>query len=197
MPNWTYNIVTPDDDAAREFLKENCLDDDGNFTFNKMLPTPEIFNILASPTRIVSGPDDDKLRDYVIPEEYKYLTENGIYVITPGMVSFYTEDARDEIVERYGYDCWYSWRNAKWGTKWDATHHDNDGDSYRFETAWSEPFGVMREIAKLMPNGSSIGWVAEDEEGSVDTYLLTKGKVHLESHEDAPMDEEYYGDEEM
>lgn len=53
-------------------------------------------------------------------------------------------------VLEYGYDTWYDWSCAEWGTKW------NSCDSYMctddillFNTAWSVPLPVLDKLAEL------------------------------------------------
>ncbi|UOO85693.1 hypothetical protein [Neisseria arctica] len=58
-------------------------------------------------------------------------------------------------LQRYGYTNWYWWRMANWGTKWNAYHQYvdvSDTELYiTFDTAWSLPEPIYREIAKLFP----------------------------------------------
>lgn len=48
-----------------------------------------------------------------------------------------------ELKEQYGFDNWYDWSIANWGTKWnlsDVTVHKEDNElHYHFDTAWSPP----------------------------------------------------------
>lgn len=60
-------------------------------------------------------------------------------------------------VVKYGYEGWYDWRVAKWGTKWeavDARWHNKEGGGiiYTFDTAWSPPTDVVDEIARRYPS---------------------------------------------
>lgn len=56
-------------------------------------------------------------------------------------------------VQRYGWKDWYDWSIDNWGTKWNACHEyiDDDNQVIEFETAWSMPEGIIKEICKYTP----------------------------------------------
>ena len=191
MPNWTYNSVTPDDDAARKFIEENCLDDKGHFTFNKMIPCPKVLNMLSSPQLYIEDDEDISKIEKRVPAEYKHLIKEGIYIEFPEIpVGRVTKAKYAELIAKYGAGCWYDWRLKNWGCKWDASSNDHDEHSYWFTTPWSIPDSFMQELAKRLPKGSSIGWCAEYEEGFREEYTLKDGVVHLERREDIEYEEE-------
>lgn len=51
----------------------------------------------------------------------------------------------------YGYDTWYNWSCANWGTKWGAysTFFDKDNNVIEFDTAWSCPHPVLDKLAEI------------------------------------------------
>jgi hypothetical protein len=58
-----------------------------------------------------------------------------------------------------GFDNWYDWSVATWGTKWNAYSFESDipdGDDdrfeFRFETAWSFPTPVFEALSKAHPD---------------------------------------------
>jgi hypothetical protein len=60
-----------------------------------------------------------------------------------------------EMIEKYGYNDWYSWSIANWGTKWNIGPEDiivevltDSLAVLEFDTAWSEPLQAMVAIAK-------------------------------------------------
>jgi hypothetical protein len=62
-----------------------------------------------------------------------------------------TKEPSEDLIKRFGYDNWYDWRCANYGTKWDA-NSDNYGDDYvRFETAWSPPLPWLQKVAMDYP----------------------------------------------
>lgn len=56
-------------------------------------------------------------------------------------------------LRRYGYVNWYEACKSLWGTKWNAceSHIDESKMQIEFETAWSCPFPILREISKSVP----------------------------------------------
>ena len=51
----------------------------------------------------------------------------------------------------YGAKNWYDWCKEKWSTKWNvgtADFIDEDYKTISFQTAWSTPEGVFRELSK-------------------------------------------------
>ena len=51
----------------------------------------------------------------------------------------------------YGYDTWYDWRCAKWGTKWNAydTYANETESEICFSTAWSCPLPILDKLAEI------------------------------------------------
>ena len=56
-------------------------------------------------------------------------------------------------VQRYGWKDWYDWSIDNWGTKWNACEGmvDEENQVIEFETAWSMPESVLKEICKYTP----------------------------------------------
>lgn len=51
----------------------------------------------------------------------------------------------------YGYDTWYDWSCAKWGTKWnayDSYANETENEIY-FSTAWSCPLPILDKLAEI------------------------------------------------
>ena len=77
-----------------------------------------------------------------------------------------------------GYDNWYDFCVARWGTKWDIScqgecDRDEDGLGFNgpFDTAWSPPIGVVEQLAEqgyqvtLYYNETGMGFVGKFEDG--------------------------------
>lgn len=84
------------------------------------------------------------------------------------------EDLGNQYIDnilKYGNDSWYDWCNRNWGTKWNSsnTYILNDNE-VEFDTAWSCPIGVLKELSKQFSDveiyveyadediGSNCGW---------------------------------------
>jgi hypothetical protein len=71
-----------------------------------------------------------------------------------------TQEEKEQAIlneAKYGYADWYGWRNAEWGTKWDACepnilHNDIDFFSVSFETAWGPPTEWISNIMQDFPD---------------------------------------------
>lgn len=51
----------------------------------------------------------------------------------------------------YGYDTWYDWSYANWGTKWGAysVYFDKENNVIEFDTAWSCPLPILDKLAEI------------------------------------------------
>ena len=78
--------------------------------------------------------------------------------ITAGTHLSFIEKIKKYInIRLYGYDNWYNWSIANWGTKWDAcephiNHNDINYFSVSFESAWSPPIAWIDNIMKDFPD---------------------------------------------
>lgn len=68
-----------------------------------------------------------------------------------------TDEAKaKEFMDKYGAEDWYNWRVKNWGTKWnlDSEITFDVGDKFidfSFDTAWSPPVGIIKELARKFP----------------------------------------------
>jgi hypothetical protein len=64
---------------------------------------------------------------------------------------------RKKLLAKFGYESWYDWRCANWGTKWDLSEdtmvEDEVGDVifYFFDTAWAPPVEFLKNICENYP----------------------------------------------
>lgn len=69
-----------------------------------------------------------------------------------------TKEESAALVAKYGFDNWYDWNIANWGTKWDVNaqfedYSINDEEVIiYFDSAWSPPQLVIAELAKKFEN---------------------------------------------
>lgn len=65
------------------------------------------------------------------------------------------EKLRAKLVEEFGYQSWYDWCVANWGTKWDigseypAERHDANNITLTFDSAWSPPIEAYGRLEEL------------------------------------------------
>jgi hypothetical protein len=90
--------------------------------------------------------------------------------------------------EKYGFDDWYDWSVANWGSKWNACESDvldttveealadnkeTASAELRFDTAWSWPEPILRKVVSMFPE--LVFEMAADEEGGW-FYLDARGE---------------------
>jgi len=93
------------------------------------------------------------------------------------------DQIRAENKAKHGYDNWYDFQVANWGTKWDINigdvcERDEDGLGFSgsFDTAWSPPMGVAERLNEqgyavtLYYYESGMGFVGKFEDGVDDCY---------------------------
>lgn len=141
MPNHCTNLLScTSGKSLGEVLKPYMTDDGRNIDFNKIVPMPEGIEKTCRDSSI------EEITKQRTPEEEEARKK--------------TQDALYEQNEKaYGYRSWYDWSVAMWDTKWPAyscwTLEEGSGltlddiSDLGFQTAWSPPINVIRQLAKL------------------------------------------------
>lgn len=146
MPNWVKNRITYGNDACRQWIETNMINEQGEFDFEKVLPMPEILKHTRSGFRKFDGVEH-------------CVWYSGLDGERP-----FTQDEQTELIEKYGYLDWYEWSIANWGTKWNTGRTVCDSGAVEFETAWSFPEGVFNKMLELMPvEAKNFVWEYADE----------------------------------
>lgn len=174
MPNWVYNNLTAQNDAARAFQKDKLLNDENNITFNKLAPMPEILGNIGNPAYVDEEFSTKKYLDmgYIVsPLGYATKIREGGDIRERCVMS---PDCKRELKKAYGDMDWYSWRLRNWGTKWEPTDLELDGDTYRFNTAWDPPFAIIYKLAQACPEGAWY-WSYEEENGWGGAFEIKNG----------------------
>lgn len=77
----------------------------------------------------------------------------------------------------YGYDTWYDWSYANWGTKWGACHcYYVDEDSIEFDTANGCPYQIFKEISRKYKTRVEVDFADEDIGSNCGTLIFENGK---------------------
>lgn len=165
MPNWTFNNLNIDlrkKDANRiEEIKDSLQgeEEDQYIDFDKVIPMPKSLELTSG-----------TIQDLAV----KAAKGEKVDVEFPHQISCKQCDGKDAYVnnmkelirlgnkyldneKKYGAQTWYDWRWDNWGTKWNACDVqkplETESDiTYNFETAWSEPEPVIRQISKDNPD---------------------------------------------
>jgi hypothetical protein len=99
----------------------------------------------------------------VFYRKHKTYEDTGMYLMNVQESVFYFMNVISPLEDGFepeGFN-WSNWRINTWGTKWDAIDPSfNTKDCgttegqiyYFFNTAWSEPEEVLRELSRLYPN---------------------------------------------
>ncbi len=168
MPNWAYslNTLTAKTDAAKQqlhdFIKKHL----------KQTNTPNYrgCSIEVDSKSIIPLPDGiaklEKMGELLFHED-------GSFEENPNYDKNAFEAQRKANIEQYGYEDWYAFCIAEWGTKWGLcnTTFYNDFDEeintleeiienldengyikFKAETAWSPAIGLLQKICELYPD---------------------------------------------
>ncbi|WP_302552861.1 hypothetical protein [uncultured Bilophila sp.] len=192
MPNWVYNVLGAHDEQGRQFIFDNCINDKKRFTFNKMIPMPQILSRGCSPVRICNNFDEFKGK---YGENIDYTFEKDGMLIC-GYDSVMSQKCAENLVKKYGADNWYDWSLNNWGCKWNANSEPvEDGDyEFRFETPWGEPEGFIKKFAleayKKCPD-STFTWWWEEEQGYGQELFIKLGEIIVTKNWDMPYFDEH------
>ncbi len=78
---------------------------------------------------------------------------------------------------------WHDWQTANWGTKWNAYELGKPGDGiYKFCTAWSPPFPVIRTLSKLFPELELELSYDDEGDGFSGRMTFKNGRSKTEKH---------------
>ena len=157
MPNWVTNKLTiiGDDKLVQKILTD-VKSDEFEFDFNKIVPQPIELEGTTAPTRIISD------------TEYATNPDKGI-----------TQTMSDELIQKFGYDNWYDWRYAHWGTKWNADEIFISDNEVEFNTAWSNPLPIFVALSsKYADVEFDIMYADEDFGYNVGKYTLRGGEMY-------------------
>ena len=197
MPNWVYNRVHGSKKAV-----EMLVGPKGNVTFQKLLPVPPQLKALEN----YSGSDNSLIKaliEYVFNNDEDLLKKEFMSAKTTDTYNKFKDDALakypmkqlilcKELLDKYGCFDWYNWNCSVWGCKWDASSdegtYNGDEEEITFETPWSPPEGVIREMANRFPDLEFV-WHVDEESCAFSIDYIFNGDGTI-TEEDVPP--EYY-----
>ncbi len=155
MPNHTANRLYIKGSAKHlNEITEAIKSKDKAIDFNKIIPIPEVLVKAQSPCRIESAEVVAKLnaeREAEIkadPEKAEWFSGEAAI----------TKEEQERRIKEYGFDNWYDWSIANWGTKWNAYGIDDGWTKDKkyiclyFETAWSPPMPIISKLSEEYPS---------------------------------------------
>lgn len=126
-----------------------------NWCENKLTITGNVLSILDIRFKFINDPEKRLLE--ILHPMPKQLMENNTesYSNDPEHIE---EMNNQRFINRIktGYESWYDWAFAEWGTKWSDhdTHMVEEGDDtlhFTFDTAWGPPVDGIVNISKKYP----------------------------------------------
>ncbi len=92
---------------------------------------------------------------------------------------------------KYGFDDWYAWALANWGTKWDTDADYAGGGMLHFDSAWSPPEKFVKTLSERYPDATFTLAFAEGgcAYWGTDVY---RGGVHISG----TYSEQFWGEQE-
>lgn len=106
------------------------------FSFERLVPMPAILKTITTGSRTI---DEVRVERWVQDGETARL-------LTPEEEAAYAE---------IGFESWYDWSVANWGTKWDAYDYDVEVGEFsvclNFTTAWGPPEEVYDALTRAFP----------------------------------------------
>ena len=167
MPNHCYNRVNVYSDEPKVIKEIHDIFETGTnpyvdkTVFGQIIPEPDWKNVpLAENDVLEYSWDKPRGEKGELPVAIDKGFGKGLY--------FASTDKQD--------DRWYNWRNANWGTKWDAYSLEIDDDSMpngfevTFETAWSPPEEIHSAISEQFDD-LSMSWFYDEPGCEVAGYL--------------------------
>lgn len=108
-------------------------------------------------------------------DAFEYIDYDGLGIKT-------LEDLGNRYIQNvldYGFDTWYDWSCANWGTKWNSSNtYVVDDNNVEFDTAWSCPFEVLKALSKQYADIEIYVEYADEDLGSNCGYFtLQNGEI--------------------
>ena len=123
MPNWCSNVIniSHPDKAKIDAIEAAARADSDKGILATVLPCPEELN------------------------------DNDLTTWSHGPEQEAREKKKAELKAKYGYESWYDWNIAHWGTKWDLCEPhveriDDNTITITCETAWSPPIAAYESM---------------------------------------------------
>lgn len=177
MPNHIQNRLTvtgKDKDVIKLLTHIKGVDSEGTemkIDFNKIKKMPESLNITSGSLgqmahELLFGTVQPPFFPVSIKENQQRFAQMDI-------------EAQREAVDlaikyqdnlnKYGHTTWYDWNRENWGTKWNAYAQNDErseGNIIYFQTAWSAPIELIRELSGQFPKVTIQLDYADEDSGS-------------------------------
>lgn len=172
MPNWvTNNLTIRGSKKLIEKIKAEIKSEDREFDFNLIAPIPKELEGTRSPMVAITK------KEYKEQELKIAKNELTDFEKQFGFSRCLTQELIDEYTKKFGACDWYTWQNANWGTKWNASSVYINDNFISFNTAWSTPFELMVKLSEKYPKAIfEVEYADEDFGHNVGKYTLQNGE---------------------
>lgn len=195
MPNHTANnftITGPLVDIHR-FINA-VKNDKSNLDFNGVVPMPDDLRGTTSPVRIQTQEQIDKIwADWNKKKDAGELSEYQLMEGKPWGLGI-TQETSDRLRREYGFNNWYDWAIANWGTKWNAYDVgewsiDEGADGHGratiyYETAWTPVTELWLKVSKNYPTLEFFHEFADEGGGFLGDETIVNGEITNENDYD-------------
>jgi hypothetical protein len=179
MPNHVTNhltIVGNEQEVAKCLAEIKGTKEDQFIDFNTFAPIPQELVGTQSPVKILTQKDYD--------EQEKRIANNELSEIEKqwGVSRGITKDMSNKFKDEFGYDNWYDWQIANWGTKWNAYDQFFNDNMIEFSTAWSTPYHAITALSVKYPTlRFEMEFADEDFGHNVGKYTFENGECIWEN----------------
>lgn len=157
-----------------------------NWCENELTITGNVLSILDIKFKFVNDPEKRLLEIlHPMPQQLKE-SNTEVYRNDPEHME---NMAHQRFINRVktGYESWYDWAFAEWGTKWSdqGTYMTEEGDNtlhFNFETAWGPPIDGIINISKKYPMLTFAMSFLEGGMGIIGAVGVRNGKIVHESN---------------
>ena len=193
MPNHITNKLYVIDSGSHSKLEiiKSCLDGEGHFDFNKIIPLDERFQDSEFHSGIIGRAKAAMGVKEPFFDAAKPINET-VYIDKNFSEEEKKEAVKNEInniiksIELYrdtGYFYWYDAQCYSWGTKWNAYDQPENGYSgeeeyIQFDTAWCTPEPIFKALSEKFPDATfKIIFADEDTGSNCGTFSIKNGEV--------------------
>lgn len=151
--------------------------------FNKIIPMP-------SELEIESGSRGDIGKAYILSRQKGHpLSQHEQSIIQ--YFEEYSDEEKKSCLElgmryimnqaKYGFETWYEWCQANWGTKWNAYNQNFEApNTIWFDTAWSGVPELMQKLSMIFPDAEFNYAYADENTGSnTGTGTIKNGELAM------------------
>lgn len=157
--------------------------------FEKIVPMPEDLSINSGSNgdmglSIINNESENRFMDMreQLRRFYELDIERRIEIIEAGV-------AYAKNMAKYGFKTWYDWSIEKWGTKWNSSDCESEGNSFEFTTAWSGVADLIEKMHIELPTVKIIYEFSDEDTGcNCGIAIFENGTTNFKRLEDSSIE---------